>query len=61
MRPSLALMNSALSSASAAEDTTNFICVAQGVDGAVEADWIIVAGYPLEEVMACGATLFASL
>ena len=30
--------------------------VAQGVDGTVEADWFIFAGYPPEEVMACGAT-----
>ena len=34
--------------------------VAQGVDGAVEADWFIVAGYPSEEVMACGETLCTS-
>ena len=34
--------------------------VAQGVDGAVEADWFIVVGYPPEEVMACGANLCTS-
>ena len=28
----------------------------QGVNGAVEADWCIIAGYPPKEVMACGAT-----
>ena len=31
--------------------------VSQGVNGAVEAGWCIVVGFPPEEVMACGATL----
>ena len=35
--------------------------VAQGVNGAVEADWCIVAGYPPKVLMACGATLCTSL
>ena len=35
--------------------------VAQGVNGAVDADWCIVAGFTPEEVMACGATLYTSL
>ena len=34
--------------------------VAKGANGFVEADWCIVAGYPPEEVMACGATLCTS-
>ena len=34
--------------------------VAQCVDGAVEADWFIVVGYPPEELMACSATLCTS-
>ena len=35
-------------------------CVAQGVHGSVEADWCIVAGFPPEELMACGATICTS-
>ena len=37
-----------------------FCNVAQGVNGALEADWCIVAGYRPEEVMACGATFCTS-
>ena len=34
--------------------------VAQGVNCAVEADWCIIAGFPPEELMACGSTLCTS-
>ena len=34
--------------------------VAQGVNGAVEVDWCIVAGFPPKEIMSCGSTGYTS-